>query len=134
MNKSQQGTSLLEDEPYMSRNQLRYFKTKLINWRAELFRGLINVDNQEADTEKVADWIDVASQQTQAEVTRANHQHSQRLIREIDDALQRISSGTYGFCILTGEKIGIKRLSALPIAKYSIVAQEQLEQRQRIYI
>jgi DnaK suppressor protein len=134
MNTSKQTDCLFENDPYMSQDQLHYFQAKLINWRKELSRGLHRSANQSLDSENSADWIDAASQQTQAEITRVNQQHSIRLVREIDDALNRIASGTYGFCIVTGEEIGIKRLSALPIAKYSVVTQEQMEQRQRVYV
>ena len=48
-------------------------------------------------------------------------------MQEIDDALKRIKLGTYGFCIETGEEIGIRRLVAMPIAKYTIEAQEAQE-------
>ena len=51
-------------------------------------------------------------------------------LREIDEALQRIEDGTYGICELTGEKIAVERLRALPTARLSIKAQEQLESTQ----
>jgi RNA polymerase-binding transcription factor DksA len=52
-----------------------------------------------------------------------------RLIKEIDDALQRIESGTYGVCELTGKPIKIERLEELPWARYSIEAARELERR-----
>ena len=48
-------------------------------------------------------------------------------LREIDEALQRIEDGTYGKCEITGKAIGLARLRALPTARLSIEAQEQLE-------
>ena len=77
--------------------------------------------------ENAADWVDTASQQTQAELSRVNCEHSLHIMQEIDDALKRIKLGTYGFCIETGEEIGIRRLVAMPIAKYTIEAQEAQE-------
>lgn len=54
-----------------------------------------------------------------------------RLIKEIDDALQRIRDGTYGICELTGKPIRIERLEELPWARYSIEAARELERRSR---
>ncbi len=48
-------------------------------------------------------------------------------LREIDEALQRVEDGTYGMCEVSGNAIGIDRLRALPTARLSIEAQEQLE-------
>jgi RNA polymerase-binding protein DksA len=52
-----------------------------------------------------------------------------RLIKEIDDALQRIEDGTYGVCELTGKPIKAERLEELPWARYSIEAARELERR-----
>ncbi len=48
-------------------------------------------------------------------------------LREIEEALQRIQDGEYGICEITGEEIAIDRLRAIPTARLSIKAQEQLE-------
>jgi RNA polymerase-binding protein DksA len=51
-------------------------------------------------------------------------------LREIDEALQRIEDGIYGVCEITGKAIGLARLRAIPTARLSIEAQEQLESSQ----
>jgi len=51
-------------------------------------------------------------------------------LREIDEALQRIEDGTYGICEITGKPIGLDRLRAIPTARLSVKAQEQLETKQ----
>ncbi len=48
-------------------------------------------------------------------------------LREIDTALQRVEDATYGVCEVSGKAIGLDRLRALPTARLSIEAQEQLE-------
>lgn len=52
-----------------------------------------------------------------------------KLIKEIDDAIQRIDDGTYGICELTGKPIKAERLEELPWARYSIEAARDLERR-----
>jgi DnaK suppressor protein len=54
-----------------------------------------------------------------------------KLISKIDQALNRIDDGSYGYCEDTGEPIGIKRLEARPIATLSIEAQERHEKLEK---
>jgi DnaK suppressor protein len=56
-----------------------------------------------------------------------------KLISQIDSALDRINDGSFGYCEDTGEPIGIARLEARPIAKYSIEAQERHEKYERTH-
>jgi DnaK suppressor protein len=54
--------------------------------------------------------------------------YSQR-IRQIDMALDRIESGRYGYCEITGERIGLRRLEALPFAHISMEALREHEDK-----
>ena len=53
---------------------------------------------------------------------------------KIDQALNRIEDGSYGYCEDTGEPIGIKRLEARPIATLSIEAQERHEKMEKTQV
>lgn len=46
-------------------------------------------------------------------------------LRLIEEALDRIESGDYGICLECEEPITLKRLAALPWARYCIPCQEQ---------
>jgi DnaK suppressor protein len=50
-----------------------------------------------------------------------------KLLKKINSALARIESGEFGYCLETGEPIGVARLLARPTAEYSIEAQERHE-------
>jgi DnaK suppressor protein len=52
-----------------------------------------------------------------------------KLLREISDALQRIEQGTYGVCLECEEPISVKRLDAVPWARYCVTCQEQIAAR-----
>ena len=56
-----------------------------------------------------------------------------KLISEIDKALLRIKDDTYGYCLDTAEPIGLKRLMARPVAKYTIAAQEKHEKNEKVH-
>ena len=49
------------------------------------------------------------------------------MIKQIDNALERIEEGTYGICEITGEQISKKRLEAIPYATMTREAQEKIE-------
>ena len=56
-----------------------------------------------------------------------------KLITKIDEALDRIEDGSYGYCEETGEPIGIERLEARPVATLSIEAQERHERMEKTF-
>ena len=53
---------------------------------------------------------------------------ARRLLTEIDDALNRIETGTYGICEGTGKPIPKARLEAQPWARYSVEYARMLEE------
>jgi len=53
------------------------------------------------------------------------HEHS--LLQEIEGALERIKSGTYGICQECGEEIPFARLKAIPTALRTADCQEKLD-------
>ena len=54
---------------------------------------------------------------------------SQTLLYEIEQALNRITTGTYGVCEATGKPIEIERLTAIPWTRFTAEAQTALEVR-----
>lgn len=50
-----------------------------------------------------------------------------KILSEIEVALQKIEDGEYGICEATGDLISIKRLRAVPYARYSLKAQEEID-------
>ncbi len=55
----------------------------------------------------------------------------QDALYEINEALKRIETGTYGLCEGTGSRISEERLEAMPFARFSIIWQEKVEREQR---
>jgi DnaK suppressor protein len=52
-----------------------------------------------------------------------------KLLREIGDALERIEQGSYGTCMDCEEPISVKRLDAVPWARYCVTCQENIATR-----
>jgi len=123
-----------EDEEFMNPLQLEYFRQKLLRWRAELLReanGTLASLSEGGITEP--DIADRASVETDRALELRTRDRARKLIAKIDQALQRIDNGPYGYCEEPGEPIGIKRLEARPIATLSLEAQERHERMERIY-
>ena len=78
-----------------------------------------------------ADITDRATLETDRSLELRTRDRERKLISKIDEALQRIEEGTYGFCEETNEPISLKRLEARPIATLSLEAQERHERLER---
>ena len=52
---------------------------------------------------------------------------------EIEQSIQRIDAGDYGYCDETGEPIGVGRLLARPTATLSLEAQQRRELKQKMF-
>ena len=123
-----------EAEPFMNPKQREYFRRKLLSWRAEILRDSNSTLHKlQTDQLHSADLADRASAETDRSVELRTRDRGRKLIAKIDEALQRIEDGSYGYCEETAEPIGVKRLEARPIATLSLEAQERHERRERTY-
>ena len=121
-------------EDFMNDRQLAYFKKKLIDWKEDILRA--NRDTLQylhEDSSQHSDNADRASAETDKSLELRARDRQRKLIGKIDDAIERIENETYGYCMETGEPIGLKRLDARPIATLSIEAQERHERKERIF-
>ena len=123
-----------EEEEFMSTVMKGYFSAKLNRWRSELLEGssetLVHLQENPG---MEADVADRASTETERSLELRTRDRARKLIAKIDKALQRIESGTYGFCEDTDEPISLSRLEARPIATLSLEAQERHERMERTH-
>jgi DnaK suppressor protein len=124
-----------DNEKYMCKKHKVFFRMKLQEWKKELIKA-----NNEAlynggmdDNSISADIVDQASSYTDKNVEMKAINRQIKLISEIDKALLRIKDETYGYCLDTAEPIGLKRLMARPVAKYTIAAQEKHEKNEKVH-
>ena len=123
-----------ENETFMNPVMREFFRQKLLRWRAELLR---EADGTLASLSEggihEADITDRASVETDRALELRTRDRARKLIAKIDQAIQRIETGAYGFCEESGEPIGLRRLEARPIAQLSIEAQERHERMERAH-
>ena len=123
-----------EKEPFMNAKQREYFRQRLLNWRGELLRETSQtLQNLQEDSLQAPDIADRASAETDRAVELRTRDRERKLVQKIDEALNRIEKGDYGYCEETGEPIGLRRLEARPIATLSLEAQEQHERMERVH-
>jgi len=121
-------------EQYMGKSQLSHFQQILANWKRDLMEEVDRtVSHMKDEAANFPDPNDRATQEEEFSLELRTRDRERKLIRKIDEALKRIEDGTYGYCLETGEEIGIKRLEARPVATLSIEAQERRERRERQY-
>lgn len=121
-------------EEYMNEMQLEYFRRKLIDWKKELLAQASNtLDDLRQGGLNQPDDIDRASMETDKSLDLRTKDRARKLIVKIDQALERIEDGEYGYCEETGEEIGIDRLMARPIATLCLEAQERHERMEKTF-
>ncbi len=123
-----------DDEPFMNKRQLGYFRNKLLAWKEDILReSRETISNLQTDTENHPDLADRATSESDRALELRTRDRQRKLISKIDAALRRIEDGSYGYCEETGEPIGLARLDARPIATLSLEAQERHERRERVH-
>ncbi len=122
------------DEPFMNKLQKEYFRRRLIAWRDSLQQhSLDTCSHLKGDNLHEPDDVDNASLEEELTSELLARDREAKLLVKIDEAIQRLESGTYGFCEATGDPIGLERLKARPVAVYCLEAQEQYEKEKHLY-
>ena len=99
-----------DDEEFMNPLQLEYFRQKLLRWRAELLsESTETLQHLKEESLSEPDVADRATLETDRYTELRTRDRERKLIVKIDEALQRIESGTYGYCEETDEPIGKSR-------------------------
>lgn len=126
----------------MTPQQLEYFQQKLVSLKERIVGDISHLEEsalgnsqREATGDLSGYSLHMADQGTDnydREFTFDLVSNERNLLKEIDAALERIESGTYGICEVSGEEISVSRLEAIPYTRISIkVAQEQERRRRR---
>jgi len=122
-----------DDEDYMSERQQEYFRKLLLEWKKSILAASEGTLQSLQDGPiREADLNDRASSETDWGIELRTRDRQRKLIAKIDSALRRIDQGEYGYCEVTGDPIGLKRLGARPVATMTVEAQEAHERREKI--
>lgn len=119
-------------ETYMSAAQLEHFRQILLAWKRELMEEVDRtMHHMKDDAANFPDPNDRATQESEFGLELRTRDRERKLLKKIDQALERIDDGTYGYCEETGDEIGLRRLEARPVATLCVEAQERRELAER---
>lgn len=121
-----------KDELYMNPKQLEHFKNILNIWKEQLMSEMNRtVQHMKTNAANFPDPVDRASQEEEFNLELKTRERERRLIKKIDESLEKIQGGDYGFCFDCGAEIGIKRLEARPTATQCIECKTIAEIREK---
>jgi DnaK suppressor protein len=104
-------------EDYMGKEMRDHFRAILNAWRQELLDEVSRtVHTMQDETANHPDPNDRASQETDMALELRSRDRERKLIKKIEEAIQTLESGEYGFCEQCGVEIGVQRLEARPTA------------------
>ncbi len=111
----------VEGEEYMNEAQLSHFEKILSHWKSDL-RAEVDrtVHHMQDDAANFPDPSDRATQESEFSLELRTRDRERKLIKKIDDAIDSIGTGDYGYCEACGVEIGIRRLEARPTATLCI--------------
>nr|BAL54410.1 DnaK suppressor protein [uncultured Gammaproteobacteria bacterium] len=117
----------------MSKAQLEHFRKILLAWKAQLMEEVDRTLHQmQNDAANFPDPTDRATQESEFSLELRARDRERKLIKKIDEALERIETGEYGYCETCGVEIGLRRLEARPTATQCIDCKtvEELREKQ----
>ena len=119
-------------EAYMNPSQLEHFRGVLNEIKLSLSQDIDRTVHTMQDEATVfADPNDRASQESDIALELRNRDRERKLIKKIDEALERIEKGEYGYCDSCGVEISLKRLEARPTATLCIDCKTLEEMREK---
>ncbi len=124
----------MPDSEYMNDMQMAYFRLKLSQLKQDILNSAgQTTEHLREDTVVVPDPADRATIEEEHALELRTRDRERKLLKKIEQSINRIDAGDYGFCDETGEAIGVGRLLARPTATLSLEAQQRRELKQKMF-
>jgi len=124
----------MPDSEYMNEKQMAFFRHKLSVLKQEIHNSAgETTEHLREDTVVVPDPADRATIEEEHALELRTRDRERKLLKKIEQSIDRIDSGDYGYCDETGEAIGVGRLIARPTANLSLEAQQRRELKQKMF-
>ena len=121
-----------KNEVFMSDGQLDHFRQILLSWKQELMEEVDRTMNHmQEEAINYPDPTDRAAQEEEFSIELKTRDRERRLIKKIDQTIDRIDQEDYGYCDTCGIEIGLRRLEARPTANQCIDCKSHDELRER---
>ncbi len=112
--------------------KIQEIRKKLMAQREALLTGAVEALNELPGQTVFPDLGDQASAETDRSFMLRLKGREQRLLKKIEDAIERIDNGVFGICDRCGEEIDIKRLEARPVTTMCIECKIQQEEEEKL--
>ncbi|SDY06869.1 transcriptional regulator, TraR/DksA family [Allochromatium warmingii] len=122
------------DEEYMNADQEAHFREILLDWKRSLMEEVDRtVHHMQDEATNFPDPNDRATQESEFSLELRTRDRERKLIKKIDEALDRLDNHDYGYCEACGVEIGIRRLEARPTATLCIDCKtlDEIREKQR---
>lgn len=120
------------DEEYMNDEQIEHFRKILKAWHAQIMEEAARTKSQMQDeVTNYADPADRATQEEEFSLELRNRDRERKLLKRIEQTLNKLGTGDYGYCDACGIEIGLKRLEARPTADLCIDCKTLAEIREK---
>ncbi len=115
----------------LDKKTITHFKKILLKEREQILGEVKQIyeSSKEMGQDGIQDIADEAANIYNKQILLSLNENERMRLQEVDEALDRIESGTYGICEECGEPIGLKRLDVRPVAKYCVPCLTSLEKR-----
>jgi len=115
----------------MKKKERDFYRKKLLKMREDILNKAkkLKEDSYSLGTDGIQDMADAASNTYTADILMSISDNDLRLLKDIDNTLDKMEKGTYGICEECEEKISEKRLEANPVARYCITCKRQMEEK-----
>ncbi len=124
----------MPDGEYMNDTQMAFFRLKLQQLKRDILASAgETTEHLREDTVIVPDPADRATIEEEHALELRTRDRERKLLKKIEQSIQRIDLGDYGYCDETGEPIGVARLLARPTATLSLEAQQRRELKQKMF-
>ena len=124
----------MSDAEYMNNAQMAFFRLKLLQLKRDILANAgETTEHLREDTVIVPDPADRATIEEEHALELRTRDRERKLLKKIEQSIQRIDMGDYGYCDETGEPIGVARLLARPTATLSLEAQQRRELKQKMF-
>lgn len=118
---------------HLTAKELRDFRQRLLNLRDQVVDEISFLAGDNLSAKQIERTGEEGTDNFNREFALKLVSSEQDIIYEIDEALRRIKTGTYGICEFSGEAIEKERLKVVPHARHSVKVQSELEKGRARY-
>lgn len=120
------------EEKYMSDAQKDFFRARLLDVKKQTEERLQTARTTISQPNTSSDPLDEATEEEIRDITLIRIKRDTQVYHDIELALDRLRQDDFGYCEETGVPLGIPRLLANPLARYSTTALMKKEEQGRL--